>query len=47
MKIGNFKDYNEDGIKIWGCENRINYIIKNSGYNVRNFCKSIKTYHMH
>lgn len=49
MKIGPFKDYNEDGIKlgIWGCENRINYIIKNSGYNVRNFCKSIKTYHMH
>ena len=39
----------KDGIILgkWGCDNRINYIVKNSGYNVKNYCKLIKTYHKH
>lgn len=49
LYIGNFNDYNEDGIKlgIWGCDNRINYIVKESGYTVKNYCKDIITYHLH
>ena len=32
LKIKNFKDYEDDGIMlgIWGCDNRINYILKNN-----------------
>lgn len=49
LSIGKFKDYDKDGIKlgIWGCDNRINYIVKKSGYNVKNYCKDIMTYHLH
>ena len=49
LSIGKFDDYNNDGIYlgIWGCDNRINYIIKESGYYVKNYCKDIITYHLH
>ena len=49
IKVIKDKDYEKDGIilGIGGCDNKIAYVMKNSGYDVINPCRKIKTYHKH
>jgi hypothetical protein len=44
-----YDDYNKDGILmgIRSCDNRIAYIIHNSGYDIKNKYKLINTFHLH
>jgi hypothetical protein len=44
-----YDDYNKDGIimGIRGCDNRIAYIIQDSGYDIKNKYKLINTVHLH
>ena len=42
--------YNEgDGIQLgqWGCDNKIAYILNQSGYEVINPCRKINSFHLH
>ena len=49
INIKETDDYKKDGILlgIWGCDNRINYIVNKSNYNIKNYCNLIKSYHKH
>jgi mannosyltransferase OCH1-like enzyme len=49
LNISDDKIYNNDGITmgIGGCDLKLNYIIENSGYNLKNYCKLVNCFHKH